>query len=129
QHWIYTHPNHDREERGKKWLEISERFEVGFDWEGINPEIKKHAWHKQLHIFEVPFYYIEYAIAQLGALQLYRVFKKSPGKAVDQYLKALSLGGSRSPAELFKAAGIKFDFSLDTLTELMETIEEEIKEL
>ncbi len=129
QHWIYTNPNHDREERGKKWLEISERFEVGLDWQGINPEIKKHAWHKQLHIFEVPFYYIEYAIAQLGALQLYRVFKKSPAKAVDQYLKALSLGGSRSPAELFKAAGIKFDFSLDTLTELMETIEEEIKEL
>jgi oligoendopeptidase F len=129
QHWIYTHPDHKQEERGKKWLEISKRFEVKIDWQDINRDIKKYAWHKQLHIFEVPFYYIEYAIAQLGALQLYRVYKKNPSKAVDQYLKALSLGGSRAPRELFKAADIKLDFSLDTLTELMETIEEEIEKL
>ncbi len=129
QHWIYTNPNHTKEERGKKWLEISQRFEVGLNWQGLNQDIKKYAWHKQLHIFEVPFYYIEYAIAQLGALQLYSVYKKDPDQAVKQYLNALSLGGSRSPQELFKAANIKFDFSLGTLTELMGTIEEEIEKL
>jgi oligoendopeptidase F len=129
QHWIYTHPNHTQEERDEKWIEISRRFDVKVDWQGINPDIKKFAWHKQLHIFEVPFYYIEYAIAQLGALQLYRIYKKNPSKAVEQYLNALSIGGSRSPQELFKAAGIKFDFSLNTLIELMETIEEEIDQL
>lgn len=127
QHWIYTHPNHTREERGEKWLEISRRFEVELNWQGINPDIKKYAWHKQLHIFEVPFYYVEYAIAQLGALQLYRVYKENPSGAVDQYLNALAIGGSLSPRELFKAADIKFDFSLNTLSKLMKTIEEEIE--
>lgn len=126
QHWIYTHPDHTRDDRTKKWLEISDRFEVKLDWDGINPDIRKHSWHKQLHIFEVPFYYLEYAIAQLGALQLYRVYKENPSRAVCQYLDALSLGGSCSPHKLFEAADIKFDFSLETLTGLMEIIEKEI---
>jgi len=126
QHWIYTHPNHSQAERADKWLEILRRFEIEVDWLGINPDIQKYAWHKQLHIFEIPFYYIEYAIAQLGALQLYRQYKENPSKAVDQYLNALALGGSRPPNKLFKAANIKFDFSLGALTEQMEIIEKEI---
>ncbi len=128
QHWIYTHPNHTADERAEQWLKISERFEAGLDWSGINPDIRKYLWHRQLHIFEVPFYYIEYAIAQLGALMLYRIYKNDPKQAVGQYTNALSLGGSRPPQELFKAAGINMDFSYENLSSLMEMIESEIEE-
>ncbi len=129
QHWIYTNPQHTREERAAKWLEISKRFETGVDWNGLDPNIRKYAWHRQLHIFEVPFYYVEYAIAQLGALQIYRNYKKDPQTAVDAYLKALTLGGSKGPKELFAAAGVKFDFSLDMLGQLMTMVEEEMAAL
>ena len=129
QHWIYTHPGHSQEERAKTWLEISERFEIGLDWSGLNGDIKKYGWHRQLHIFEVPFYYIEYAIAQLGALQFYKIYRENHSKGVNQYLKGLAHGGSRSPQELFKASGIKMDFSLDMLTSLMEMVEQEVAAL
>ena len=129
QHWIYTHPGHTPNERAKTWLEISGRFEVGLDWSGLNSDIKKYGWHRQLHIFEVPFYYIEYAIAQLGALQFYRVYKEDKAKGVDMYLKGLAYGGSRSPQELFKASGIKMDFSLEMLSSLMEMVEQEMTNL
>jgi len=129
QHWIYTHPGHTREERAKTWLEISERFEVGLDWSGLNPDIKKYGWHRQLHIFEVPFYYIEYAIAQLGALQFYKIYREDHSKGVEQYLEGLAHGGSRSPQELFKASGIKMDFSLEMLSSLMEMVEQEMAAL
>lgn len=124
QHWIYTHPGHTSDERDKKWIEIFDRFGAGADWSGLDSDIKKYVWHRQLHIFEVPFYYIEYAIAQLGALQLYRVYEKNRQKAVNSYLDALALGGSRTPQKLFEAANIKFDFSLEMLTSLMEMAEE-----
>ena len=129
QQWIYSNPEHTGEERATKWLEISQRFEAGLDWAGIDPNARKYAWHRQLHIFEVPFYYIEYAIAQLGALQLYRKFKKNPEEAVDSYLSALKLGGSLSPRELFEAAGIKFDFSIGMLSDLMAMVEDEMERL
>ncbi|GMT42632.1 MAG: oligoendopeptidase F [bacterium] len=129
QHWIYTHPGHAREERTQQWLEISQRFEVGLDWSGLDQDIKRYGWHRQLHIFEVPFYYIEYAIAQLGALQIYRVYKKERRKAVDRYLDALALGGSGSPCELFAQAGIRFDFSQETIEPLMDMVEEEIESI
>jgi len=129
QHWIYTHPGHTREERTKTWLEISGRFEVGLDWSGLNRDIKKYGWHRQLHIFEVPFYYIEYAIAQLGALQFYQLYKEDKAEGVDRYLKGLAHGGSRSPQELFTASGIKMDFSLKMLSSLMEMVEQEMEQL
>ncbi len=129
QHWIYTNPQHNREERAAKWLEISTRFEAGVDWSGLDINIRKFAWHRQLHIFEVPFYYIEYAIAQLGALQIYRNYKNDSKKAVDAYLSALALGGSKGPKELFAAAGVKFDFSLDMLGQLMKMVEGEMAAL
>ncbi len=129
QHWIYTNPKHTPDERAEKWMEITKRFEVETDYSGLNPDIKRYAWHRQLHIFEVPFYYIEYAIAQLGALQFYKMYKDDPAKAVGNYLNALTLGGSRAPQELFEAAGIKMDFSLDMLSSLMAMVEEEINEL
>ncbi len=127
QHWLYTAPGHSQEERAEKWLEISSRFEVKLNWEGINRDIKKYAWHRQLHLFEVPFYYIEYAIAQLGALQFYKKYKENPAKAVEDYLGALSLGGSSACDKLFEAGGIKFDFSENMLRPLMEMVEEEIE--
>jgi oligoendopeptidase F len=129
QHWIYTHPGHTAEERAGQWLAISKRFEVGTDWSGLNQDIRKYSWHRQLHIFEVPFYYIEYAIAQLGALQMYQMFLHGRREAVSRYLAALSLGGSLSPKGLFEAAGIKFDFSLEMLSRLMAVVEEEIDRL
>ncbi|MBI3793321.1 MAG: M3 family oligoendopeptidase [Nitrospinae bacterium] len=129
QHWIYTNPEHTNEERAEKWLEINRRFDAGLDWSGIDPSARKYSWHRQLHIFEVPFYYVEYAIAQLGALQLYRKFRKSPSEAVDGYISALKIGGRLSPKGLFEAAGIKFDFSIDMLSELMEMVEEEAEKL
>ncbi|MDH5541610.1 MAG: M3 family oligoendopeptidase [Nitrospinota bacterium] len=129
QHWIYTNPGHSARERGEKWLEITARFEVKLDWNGLNHDVKRYSWHRQLHIFEVPFYYIEYAIAQLGALQLYRLYKEEPSKAVDSYLGALALGGKSGPSALFDAAGIKFDFSAGNLSSLMKMVSDEIDEL
>jgi oligoendopeptidase F len=127
QHWIYTNPGHDRDARNQEWLKLAKRFSVGVDWADTPPGALDNLWHRQLHIFELPFYYVEYAIAQLGALQIYREYKQDSSKAIDNYLKALSLGGSRSAPELFEAAGIKFDFSAKLLGELMEMVEKELE--
>ncbi|MBI2609008.1 MAG: M3 family oligoendopeptidase [Deltaproteobacteria bacterium] len=126
QHWIYTHPQHTIEERSQTWIALSERFEKDIDWKDIPEEIKAHSWHRQLHIFQVPFYYIEYAISQLGALQIYRNYKKNPKKALSQYLNALALGGSRNVKELFKEAGIQFDFSIDLIQELTHMVADDL---
>ena len=127
QHWIYTHPGHSREERTQEWLNINERFSVGVDWSNVPEGALASGWHRILHIFEVPFYYVEYAIAQLGALQVYRNYRRDPGHAMDKYLAALSLGGSATAPELFASAGIKFDFSEGVMAELMEMVEEELE--
>jgi oligoendopeptidase F len=127
QHWIYEHPEHSAEEREKAWLNIRQRFGGNLtDWADLNEE---HAtmWHRQLHIFEVPFYYIEYGIAQLGALQLWLNAKTNWPKAVADYKKGLSYGGSLPLPELFKAAGIKFDFSQATIAPLMAEVKRELK--
>ncbi|PFJ71334.1 oligoendopeptidase F, partial [Bacillus cereus] len=79
-----------------------------------------------LHIFEIPFYYIEYAIAQLGALQMYKQYKENPKQALQNYKQALSLGSSESLPEVYEAAGIRFDFSSKTIKELMAFVEEEL---
>jgi len=125
QHWIYTHPDHSDEERANYWLELSERFGSGIDHTGYE-DIHKYRWHAQLHIFEVPFYYIEYGIALLGALQIWRNSLKDQKNAVEAYKKALSFGGVKPLPELFKAANAKFDFSADTIQPLMENVGEEI---
>lgn len=126
QHWIYTNPGHGREERAGAWLDLSRRFSTGVDWSQAPEGALENLWHRQLHIFELPFYYIEYAIAQLGALQIYRRYREDADSAVDGYLRALSLGGSRTPAELFEAAGARLDFSENLLGELMDFIEREL---
>lgn len=128
QHWVYTHPNHTRQERGQQWLELEKRFDARSDWSGYE-KAKEMEWHRKLHFFEHPFYYIEYGIAQLGALQLWNNFKKNPEKAVNDYLAALKLGGSRPLPELFQTAGAKFDFSEETIKPLMEMLELELGKL
>ena len=98
------------------------------DFTGFEEELK-HYWKKQLHIYEVPFYYIEYAMAQLGALQIWRNYNANPKKTIEDYKKALSLGSSVEINEVYKAAGIKFDFSEEMIKELMSFVKEELNKL
>ncbi len=109
QHWVYTNPGHTREERNEAWVRTYERFSAGESWEGVEEERRTH-WHRQLHLFELPFYYIEYGIAQLGALGMWMRYRSDPNEAVAAYRRALALGGSRPLPELFEAAGLPWDF-------------------
>ena len=128
QHWIYRHPDHTRAQRKAAWRDLLERFGGDVDWSGYE-EARDHSWHRQLHIFLYPFYYIEYGIAQLGALQIWQRSLTDRAGAVADYKKALALGGSRPLPELFAAAGIRFDFSEQIIGPLMETIRKELDKL
>lgn len=128
QHWIYTNPDHSRKERSGYWMELRRRFGGIEDWNGLEG-IQENLWHRQLHIFEYPFYYIEYAIAQLGALQVWRNFRKDKKEGVSLYKKGLSVGGTQTLPEIFKSAGIRFDFSLKMIEPLMKEVEEELERL
>jgi len=125
QHWLYTRPGHSREERRAAWVETLGRFYHKVDWTGWEP-LCDAMWQRQGHLFGSPFYYIEYAIAQMGALQIWLQAKANPGLAIANYRRALSLGGSRPLPELFAAADIHFDFSERTLVPLMEAVEQEL---
>jgi len=128
QHWLYTHPQHTPAERGTFWKGLMDRFSVGVDWTGFE-DARYSLWQRQLHLFHVPFYYIEYGIAQLGALQLWVKSKSNPRQALENYRAALALGGTRPLPELFAAAGIRFDFSAQTLKPLMAEMREELERL
>jgi oligoendopeptidase F len=128
QHWIYTHPGHTRGERHQAWLDLMDRFGGGVDWNGFETA-RANLWHRQLHIFLHPFYYIEYGIAQLGALQVWANSKRDKAKALDDYKKSLALGGSRPLPELFQAAGCKFEFSGRTIQPLAKMLREELEKL
>lgn len=128
QHWIYTHPGHTRGERRSAWMALMDRFGGIVDWSGYE-EARAHHWHRQLHIFLYPFYYIEYGIAQLGALQIWRRGLSDRAGAVKAYRRALAIGGARPLPELFEAAGIRFDFREATIAPLMETIGRELERL
>lgn len=118
QHWIYTHPSHSREERTAAWMEIlSEFFPHNIDTTDLE-DIRAIQWQKQLHLFEVPFYYIEYGIAQLGAIAMWKQYLDKPALAIKNYTQALSLGYTKNLNELYQTAGIKFDFSENTVKEL-----------
>ncbi len=125
QHWIYTHPDHTRDERKAEWLKLQKRFGGIEDWTGFE-DARAYMWHRQGHLFGSPFYYIEYGIAQLGALQMWLNSKKNVAGAVANYRSALALGGSRPLPELFKAAKIKFDFSSKTIEPLAKAITKEL---
>ena len=129
QHWIYENPGHSLADRESKWLEIVTKFSDNVsNWEGLE-EIKVNIWQKQLHLFEVPFYYIEYAIAQLGALAVWRNYCINPEKALNQYLDALALGYTVPMKEIYSTAGIEFNFSKKYISELMEFLKGKISEL
>ena len=126
QHWLYTHPGHSRSERSAAWSEVMARFQGDVDWEGLE-EVHDNLWHRQLHVFLYPFYYIEYGIAQLGALQVWLQAKVNKSEALDRYKAALKLGGSRPLPELFQTAGCRFDFSSDTVRPLVALLRKELE--
>ena len=128
QHWIYGHPGHTRDDRKAAWRSLVNRFGGIVDWSG-HEDARDHSWHRQLHIFLYPFYYIEYGIAQLGALQIWRRSLTDRPGAVAAYRRALALGGSRPLPELFEAAGTRFAFDKELITPLMNTIGEELGRL
>jgi len=128
QHWIYTHPGHTREERRKAWLALMDRFGGDVDWSGYE-SARANLWHRQLHIFLYPFYYIEYGIAQLGALQVWANSKRDKAKALNDYKKSLALGGSRPLPELFAAAGCDFEFSEKTIRPLANVLRQQLGKL
>jgi len=128
QHWIYTHPNHTRDDRRKAWLGLMDRFGGDVDWSGFEKG-RANLWHRQLHIFIHPFYYIEYGIAQIGALQVWANSKTNKAKALNDYKKSLELGGSRPLPELFSAAGCEFEFSAKTIQPLAKMMRDELGKL
>ncbi|MEP6781164.1 MAG: M3 family oligoendopeptidase [Gemmatimonadaceae bacterium] len=126
QAWIYSSPDGgNAAARDARWLEIRSRFEKGVDWSGLEQE-RIARWYRQLHIFELPFYYIEYGIAQLGALQVFRNAVQDAGEAVSAYKRFLALGGTKSLPELYAAAGVKLVFDAETMQELVTFVEERI---
>ncbi|HEY8966056.1 MAG TPA: M3 family oligoendopeptidase, partial [Candidatus Methylacidiphilales bacterium] len=131
QHWLYTHPGHSRAERKAAWLALMDRFGGIEDWSGLGDleEARAYLWHRQLHIFEYPFYYVEYGIAQLGALQVWSKAQENRKGAIDAYLRGLALGGSKPLPQLFEGAGIAFDFTEKTIAPLIAKVREEMGKL
>ncbi len=130
QHWVYA--NHeaatDPANCDAKWAELWDRFMQGIDYSGLE-DIKATGWHRKLHIFQIPFYYIEYGLAQLGAVQVYANARRNQAEAVAQYRRALALGGTASLPALFEAAGARFAFDVDTLGKAVELLENTIQQL
>ncbi|MEX0743966.1 MAG: M3 family oligoendopeptidase, partial [Phycisphaeraceae bacterium] len=129
QHWLYTNPGHSAEARRDQWLGVLDRFSSPVvDYTG-HEDARAYMWHRQLHLFHHPFYYIEYGIAQLGALQLWARFQQDREQALRQYREALALGGTRPLPELFAAAGLRFDFTRKTLEPLLQTLWQQLEAL
>jgi oligoendopeptidase F len=125
QHWVYLNPTHSIEERYKAWREIIGDFGSRvINYDGLESNLNRR-WQVQLHLFEVPFYYIEYGFAQLGAIAVWRNYKKDPKKGVEQYKKALALGYTRAIPQIYEAAGVRFDFSSAYIKELMDFVKSE----
>ena len=128
QHWVYTNPGHSRTERAAAWLELMDRFGGDINWVGYE-SARAHLWHRQLHIFLHPFYYVEYGIAQLGALQVWANSKRDKAKALADYKNSLALGGSRPLPELFSAAGCPLRFDAAAIRPLIKLAQDELKKL
>jgi oligoendopeptidase F len=126
QHWIYENPTHSLEDRKRNWNNTFDQFaDTVTDWAGLQ-EAKDYLWQKQLHLYEVPFYYIEYGMAQLGAIAVWRNYKLDKQKGLQGYMNALKLGYTKSIPEIYQAAGIKFDFSKKYIKELMDFVRREL---
>ncbi len=129
QHWIYENPNHTVEERSINWLKILNEFSSkAIDFSGLDA-YRSYSWQKQLHLFEVPFYYIEYGIAQLGAIGMWMQYKENASKGLDNYIKALSLGGTKTLPVLYQNAGIELAFDKTSMNRLMRFIKKELESL
>ncbi|AYD49389.1 M3 family oligoendopeptidase [Arachidicoccus soli] len=129
QHWVYENPNHTLEQRTENWMLILNDFSTNtVDFSGLE-KFREISWQRQLHLFEVPFYYIEYGIAQLGAIGMWMQYQQNPEQALNNYMKALSLGGTKTLPELFKAAGLEFDLSPAHIKKLMDFVNEELEKL
>ncbi|TPE42868.1 M3 family oligoendopeptidase [Pontibacter mangrovi] len=129
QHWIYEHPEQTQEQRHEEWVKIFETFNhKTVSWQGLE-KYKPYLWQKQLHIYEVPFYYIEYAMAQLGAIAVWKNYKENPAEGLAAYKRALSLGYTVSIGEVYEAAGIKFDFSTDYIKSLVDFVKTEMEKV
>jgi len=129
QHWVYEYPQHSMEERTNTWMSILKEFSTeSIDYTGLEA-YREIGWQRQLHLFEVPFYYIEYGIAQLGAIGLWMQYQQNPQQALQNYMQALSLGGTKTLPELYKAAGLKFDLSPSHIKTLMEFTAQEMDKL
>ena len=129
QHWVYENPNHSIEERTQAWTRIAKEFSTNsIDYSGLD-QYRAIGWQRQLHLFEVPFYYIEYGIAQLGAIGMWMQYQKNPTLALENYMNALSLGGTKTLPELYQTAGISFDFSPSYVKTLMDFTRDELEKL
>jgi oligoendopeptidase F len=127
QHWIYTHPEQTATERHQAWCDIYKKFSGDVtDWSGLE-DVRDNLWQRQLHIYEVPFYYIEYGMAQLGALAVWRNFRNDKEDALRKYINALSLGYRATINDIYSVAGIKFDFSKTYIRELTSFVREQLK--
>jgi len=129
QHWLYENNNHTAEERTNKWVSLCEEYGTGLtDWTG-NEDLLATSWQRQLHIFEVPFYYIEYGISQLGALGIWKNSLTNKEFAIQQYKDALKLAYTRSIPEIYEIAGVKFDFTTGHIQSLADFIEIQLEKL
>ena len=129
QHWLYEHPQHSIEERSKEWINILNEFKDEVtDYSGLE-DFRNNAWQRQLHLFEVPFYYIEYGIAQLGAIGVWMQFKQNRQAAIEKYCNALSLGGTQTLPDLYKYAGLSFDFSPEKIKVLVEFVQQQMENI
>jgi oligoendopeptidase F len=129
QHWLYENPTHTVGERKNQWVKILDQYsDTVTDWNGLE-KFKETMWQRQLHIFEVPFYYIEYGMAQLGAISVWRNYKKDPKKGLEAYLRGLRLGYTKTIGEIYEAMDIRFDFSKEYISELMDFVKGELEKL
>lgn len=130
QHWVYTHPREaaSSDNCDNAWNNLWVRFMPGVDWTGYE-NVQMSGWHRKLHIFGVPFYYVEYGMAQVGALQVWRNARQDQAQAVAAYRQALALGSTKTLPELFAAAGAEFRFDTAMLTDLVNLIETTVEEL
>jgi oligoendopeptidase F len=129
QHWIYSNPSHSTEQRTEQWLKLNKEYGSGItDWSGYE-DVTATSWQRQLHLFEVPFYYIEYGIAQLGSLGVWKNSLENKDKAIDNYKAALKFGYTNELKELYKTAGVTFDFSEKNISDLMEVVKREVAKI
>lgn len=129
QHWLYENPTHSSTDRIKHWNKVFNRFsDTVTDWSGLE-ENRDYLWQRQLHLYEVPFYYIEYGMAQLGAIALWRNYKRDKQKGLQGYMNALKLGNLTTIPEIYRAADIRFDFSRAYIKELMDFVKEEFSKI